>query len=352
MMVFETEDGGRSMDVRIQLLAQKRSRRQVVAAAAALALLSAPPVAARQDATPESGEWTYTDDVGVTINRPTPPERIVAYLPIGSALWDYGLRPVGVYGTTRRPDGTPEVFAGNIDLESVESLGETYGEMDLEKLVALKPDIVINDRWYDAMDLWGLEPSAAEQVGQIAPIAEIKFTERPVTDTLASVVKLAVALGADPEAPEIVESKKAFEEAVAELEAAIAEKPGLKVMFMSGTAEQQLYVANPKQSADMTLYQSLGLDIVVPEVPPEEYWEELSWEQAGKYEVDLFLIDSRQWSATGEQLMAIPTFASLPAAKAGAFGAWDIEYVPSYQGFTPVIKELTEVIRNADPDIV
>src|SRR5688572_14993334 len=102
-MLFETEDGGRSMDVRFQLLAQMSSRRQVFAAAAALALLSARPVAARQDATPESGEWTYTDDVEVTITRPTRPERIVAYLPIASALWDYGLRPVGVYGTTRRP---------------------------------------------------------------------------------------------------------------------------------------------------------------------------------------------------------------------------------------------------------
>ena len=144
----------------------------------------------------------------------------------------------------------------------------------------------------------------------------------------------------------------AFEAAVADLQAAIEEKPGLKVLFMSGTPEESLYVANPLQSADMTLYQSLGLDIVVPEVPAEEYWEELSWEQAGKYAVDLFLIDSRQWSNTGEQLMAIPTFAAQPAAKAGQFGAWDIEYVPSYQGFTPVIEKLTEVIRGANPDIV
>jgi iron complex transport system substrate-binding protein len=288
----------------------------------------------------------------VTVTLPARPERVVGYLPLASALWDYGLRPVGVYGTTLRPDGTPEVFVGNIDLDAVESLGETYGELDIEKLVALKPDLIINDRWYDTMDLWGMQPGAVEQIEQIAPIVEIKYTGRQVTETLASVEKLAVALGADPEAPEIVESKRAFEEAVTELKAAIAEKPGLTVMFMSGTPEESLYVANPLQSADMTLYQSLGLDIVVPEIDPTEYWEELSWEQAGKYPVDLFLIDSRQWSNTGEQLQAIATFGSLPAAKAGAFGAWDIEYVPSYQGFTPVITALTEVIRNADPGIV
>ena len=330
------------------------SRRQFLAASgvAAVTLLGVRRQAWAQDATPAGGEWTYTDDVGTTVTRATPPERIVAYLAIASALWDYGLRPVGVYGTTLRPDGTPEVFVGNLDLDAVEKLGETYGELDIEKLVTLKPDIIINDRWYDAMDLWGLEPDRAAQVAQLAPIAEIKYTERPVTDTLESVVTLAVALGADPESPEIVESRQAFEAAVADLKAAIEEKPGLKVLFMSGTPEQSLYIANPLQSADMTLYQSLGLDIVVPEVPAEEYWEELSWEQAGKYAVDLFLIDSRQWSNTGEQLMAIPTFAAQPAAKAGQFGAWDIEYVPSYQGFTPVIEKLTEVIRASDPDIV
>lgn len=326
-------------------------RRRLLAAAAA-AVLVGQTSAAAQEATPTSGEWTYADDAGNTVTLPAPPRRIVAYLPIAAALWDYGVRPVGVYGTTRRPDGSPEVFVGNLDLDAVASLGETYGELDVEALVALDPDLIINDRWFETMDLWGLDENATAQVKAVAPVAEIAFTGRPVTDTLASVEKLAVALGADPDAPEIVEAKAAFDAAVAGLEAAIAEKPGLTAIFISGTPEQSLWVANPLQSADMLLYQSLGLDIVTPEIDPAEYWEELSWEQAGKYPADLILVDSRQWSATGEQLKAIPTFGALPAARAGQFGDWDIEYVPSYQGFTPVIAELTEVIRNADPDIV
>ena len=328
------------------------SRRRLLAAATALALFRAQPTDAQEATAAAGGEWSYTDDVGTTVALPRRPERIVGYLPLAAALWDYGLRPVGVYGTTLRPDGAPEVFAGNLDLDAVASLGETYGEMDVEKLVALRPDIIINDRWFEATDVWGLDPSAVEQIRQIAPIVEITFTGRAVTETLASVEKLAVALGADAGTPEIVQSKRAFERAAAELKGAIVAKPGLTVMFMSGTPEESLWVANPRQSADMTFYRSLGLDVVVPDIPAEEYWEELSWEQAGKYAVDLFLIDSRQWSATGELLTTIPTFASLPAAQAGQFGAWDIEYVPSYQGFTPVIEKLTEVIRVADPDLV
>jgi iron complex transport system substrate-binding protein len=326
----------------------------VTSGLAALAYGGARRPAMGQESTPDaSGEWTYIDDAGVTITRPGRPERVVAYLPLAAAFWDYGLRPTGYYGTALRPDGAHEVFVGNIDLDAVESIGETYGEMDLEKLVALKPDLIVNDMWTDTIDVWGLEPDAVAQVEQIAPIASVKFVDHPITGTLESVEKLAVALGADPEAPELLEAKAAFEKASADLKAAIAAKPGLKVLVMSGTPGESLYIANPQKSADLTYYQQLGLDVVVPDAKTMDgYWEELSWEQAGKYPADLFLIDSRQWSSTGEQLMQIPTFAALPAAKAGQFGAWDIEYVPSYQGFTPVIERLTEVIGAADPNVV
>lgn len=329
-------------------------RRRLLAAASAIALLGARPAAARQDATPAadaSGEWTFVDDAGVTITRPQMPERVVAYLPLAAAFWDYGLRPVGYYGTSRKPDGTPEVYAGNVDLDAIVSLGETYGELDLEALIALQPDLIVNDMWDDPPDVYGLDAERVEQLNQIAPIANVKFAEWAIDETLARVERLAIALGADPEAPAVVEAKQAFADASAELEAAIAEKPGLTVLVISGLPDESLWVASPDRLADLSYYQSLGLEIAGPEGDPENF-EELSWEQAGKYPADLFLIDSRQWSASGDELMAVPSFAALPAAQAGQFGAWPIEYVPSYQGFTPVLEELTEVIRNADPEIV
>lgn len=82
-------------------------------------------------------------------------------------------------------------------------------------------------------------------------------------------------------------------------------------------------------------------------------WEELSWEQAGKHPADLFLIDARQSSFTGDQLVSSqPTFASLLAAWTSQLGGRDIEFVSSDKGFTPVVQRLTEVVTNADPGIV
>jgi iron complex transport system substrate-binding protein len=332
------------------------SRRQALAAASVIALLPTRALAAWQDAgTPAAsdadGEWTFTDDAGVTITLPQRPGRVVAYLPLAASLWEFGVRPVGVYGTTRRPDGTPEVYAGDVDLDAVEAIGETYGELDLEKLVALQPDLIVNDMWNTPPDVWGLQPETIQQVNQIAPIANVRFVERPVTETIGSVEKLASALGADLTAPEVVAAKEAFTRASDDLEAAIAEKPGLTTLFISATPEGSFWVGNPMQFSDLMYFQELGLDVVQPDVTTD-FFEELSWEQAARYPADLILIDARSGSSTAEQLMEVPTFATLPAAAAGQFGAWQTEYVPSYVAFTAVMEDLAETIRGARADIV
>lgn len=334
------------------------SRRTLLAASAGLSLGLGLRLASAQEATPASdGEaaWSFVDGTGETITLPATPVNVVAALPLAAGLWDYGVRPVGIFGTPLRPDGTREVYTGDIDLERVVNISETYGELDLEKLIQLDPDLFVNDMWSTPPDVWGLDADGLAQLGSLTPVVQIRYVEQPVTETLKSLETLAGLLGADLNDPALVADKEAFEQASADLKAAIAEKPGLKVLVMSGTPEDGMFVSSPRQSADLLYFQELGLDMVEPETTTSmEYWEELSWEQAAKYPVDLLLVDSRQqWSASGEQLMEkVPTFATLPAAKAGQFAGWDIEYVPSYRGFTPILQRLTEAVRNADPDIV
>lgn len=328
------------------------NRRQFLAGAAVMGVFGPRTARARQDGTPTAespgGEWTFVDGAGETFTLPETPQRIVAYLPIAASLWDVGIRPVGVFGTTRRPDGTPEVYAGNVDLDAVASLGEEYGALDLEALIALQPDLILNDMWADPPDIFGLDENTVAQVESFAPIAQILFVDQPITETIASVEALAASLGADLEAEEVVAAREAFQQAEEELRAAIAEKPGLKVMFASGAPEESFWIANPSANADLLYFKELGMDIVQPDIE-EGFFEELSWEQASKYPADLILLDTRQWSATGEELKArVPTFAALPAAQADQFGPWPTEFIPSNAGFTPVLESLTEIIRGAE----
>jgi iron complex transport system substrate-binding protein len=327
------------------------TRRQVLGGLAVFSLAGVPARAAAQDATPEAG-WTFTDDAGVTISLPEAPQRVVAYVNLAAALDDFGAKPYGYFGQPLRPDGTRESIAGDLDLEGMASVGPDYGAFDIEKLVAEDIDLIVNDMWETPPTFWGLEEGAVEQINTVAPIVNLWFVGQPVTDTIERVGELAVALGADPDDPQVVADREAFLAAEAELKEAIAANPGLKVAFASGTPDDAFYIGNPNMNADLMYYASLGLDIVAPEAQ-DSFFEELSWEEVGKYPVDLLIMDDRQWSSTPEELAAqVPTFAALPAVKAGAYGPWASEWVPSYPGMTPVLKNLAELIRNADPDIV
>jgi iron complex transport system substrate-binding protein len=327
------------------------TRRQVLGGLAVFSLAGVPARAAAQDATPEAG-WTFTDDAGVTISLPEAPQRVVAYVNLAAALDDFGAKPYGYFGQPLRPDGTRETIAGDMDLEGMASVGPDYGAFDIEKLVAEDIDLIVNDMWETPPTFWGLEEGAVEQINTVAPIVNLWFVGQPVTDTIERVGELAVALGADPDDPQVVADREAFLAAEAELKEAIAANPGLKVAFASGTPDDAFYIGNPNMNADLMYYASLGLDIVAPEAQ-DSFFEELSWEEVGKYPVDLLIMDDRQWSSTPEELAAqVPTFAALPAVKAGAYGPWASEWVPSYPGMTPVLKNLAELIRNADPDIV
>lgn len=329
------------------------TRRHLIAAGLSLAAATqtSPAIAQSTGASPTSGEWTFTDDRGVTITLPQRPERVVAYVPLAAGLWDVGYRVVGVYGTLRRPDGSPEIYAGAIDFDAVESLGETYGEIDLEKLVALQPDLIIFDLYSAEVDLWGLPEDAVAQVEDIAPILGISFVERPVTDTIGRLEELAGALGADLTEPAVTEARTHFDQASADVQAACADKPNLSVLAAAGWTDN-LYIANAPLWADLIYFRELGLDLITPDVDSSELWETLSWEQAAKYPADLILNDARSAALPIEQLAEIPTWNQLPAVQAGQVGAWHTEFVPSHAGFAAVLESLAATVRASRPDVV
>ena len=308
---------------------------------------------ATSESEPDSagGEWTFTDDRGVTITLPKPPERVVAYIPIAASLWDFGVRPVGVFGTTVTQDGSPEVYSGNVDLDAVVSLGEVYGEMDLEQLVELKPDLILFDMYWEEIDLWGLPADAVAQVEEIAPIFGVRFINQPITTTVGTLEKLAADLGADLDAPDVVEARTRFESAAEAVQAACAEKPELTALLASGWTDN-LYIANPKVWADLIYFQELGLNMVMPDVPEGELWETLSWEQAGKYSADLILHDARSAAIRQEQLADIATWSALPAVQADQVHNWYTEFVPSYLGLAEVLEDLATAIEESSADVV
>lgn len=80
------------------------TRRRLLAGGLALGLLAVLPGYggdASQPSGAASGLWEFTDDRGVTVSLPKRPVRVVAQTTSAAALWDYGVRPIAIFGPGR-----------------------------------------------------------------------------------------------------------------------------------------------------------------------------------------------------------------------------------------------------------
>jgi iron complex transport system substrate-binding protein len=316
-------------------------------------LLAAPLLAACGGAGPSATSsgpaWSFEDDRGVMARQSARPQRIVAHIGSAAALWDYGIKVIGTFGPRQRADGQKNPLLGDVESDGLPSVGEVWGDFDVERYAALRPDLLVSSM-YDDSTLWYVPAESADRIAQVAPSVGLKVVGAPVTEPIARFASLAESLGADMQAAPVVEARQRFERASEALKAAVAEKPGLRVLALAAN-RTSLHVAKPADKPDLLYFQQLGMEIVSP-TTAEQFWEQLSWEQATRYPADLILHDVRPQSLTLEQLREVPTWQQMPAVKAGQVGAWRVESPYSHQGFTAILEDLTETVRRCRADVV
>lgn len=317
----------------------------VVARTGAVAQESSPAAspAAVTDGMQPDGTWTFTDDRDRIVQLPAVPERIFADLQAGLSLWDFGFKSIGFLG-----------YAGSYQLGDEHAgvpflnLDETGGEIDVEAVIGLAPDLSVGMTWDTANknDFGGVDEGMIESFVAVAPTVCIAAVAISAGTSIERFGELAETLGADVAATAIADAKSAYEAAAEAVRQATAAKPGLRVMALSPGVDT-VYVGNPKVMSDLLLFTELGVEFVQGEglYPNDtDFFPELSWEQVGAFQADLYLRDSRAYSLTEEELLAQPTFSLLPAASAGQITDWAAEYVTSYQGMTPILEALAEAI--------
>lgn len=176
------------------------SHRQFLTATAATGLLTACSSTATPSPTaPMAGPWTFTDDRGVTVTRPV---RIATNDQADATLASLGVRPVGIFSSA--PMDQNPILTG-VDLAGIESVGEVYDEINVEKLAALAPDLVVTpfDPRQDGPPYGFVDGSLQGQVEAFAPIVTIDGIKDPI-DVMMRFEQLAAALEADLQAPAIV----------------------------------------------------------------------------------------------------------------------------------------------------
>ncbi|MGH8931791.1 MAG: ABC transporter substrate-binding protein [Egibacteraceae bacterium] len=330
------------------------TRRGLLTGAAALGILTVLPARGWGQDAADAGPWEFTDDRGVTITLDQRPQRVVAFVSAAAALSDFGVRPIAIFGPSRREDGSrADHQVGNLDLGELTSVGNTYGEFNVEQYAALRPDLLVSLMYTPEPPLWYVPEESAAEIERVAPTVgiEISGTITTVDKTIGRFAELALALGADPEGPGFTGAKARFDAASQDLAAIARDKPGLKVMAASGYTEG-LYVAKPGEANDLRYFAELGLDIVAPR-GEGDFWEALSWEQTDRYPADVILHDARFQAFTLEHMAEeFPTWSQLPAVQAGQIIPWRFEAPYSYASFASVIEEINAALKSFDEGLV
>ncbi|MFJ6212200.1 ABC transporter substrate-binding protein [Streptomyces sp. NPDC092296] len=294
-----------------------------------------------------SGPWSFTDDRKQKINLATRPSRVVAYTGTAAALYDFGVRDqlVGVFGPTTLKDGSPDPQAGDLDIAKLTVLGNAWGEFNIEKYAALRPELLVTDMWQpDA--LWYVPDDSKAKILALAPTAALNVASVPLPDPLRRHAELAAALGADLNAKQVTDAKARFEAAAETLRAAAKANGGIKVMAASASADL-LYISDPAVYPDLSYFRSLGVEFITPDKVEGGFFENLSWEKADKYPADLIMLDNRTATLQPADLTGKPAWTDLPAVKAGQVTPWLSEPRFSYAGCAPLVERLATALRDA-----
>ncbi len=295
--------------------------------------------------------WSYTDDRGITVTRPERPQQIVAQVSAGAALQDFGVKIAGTFGPLVRDDGSVEPEAGSLDPKALTDVtGAGYGEVNLERLASLHPDLLVSGKYAEYPGLWHLVEDQEQKVKQIVPTAGVQQSGIALPAAIGKYKELARALGADVESPKVKADEQAFHAAASRLRdiGARMKAEGKSILAIGGTKEE-FFVVVPARNPDLDYYvKELGLPITTPANPDQAgggYFERLSWEKANAYPGDIFLWDARSASMTPEQMKQNPVFAATPAASADRFVEWDAVAPMSHASYAKIMNELADQLQ-------
>lgn len=291
--------------------------------------------AAATDPGTTSGPWSYTDDLGQTVELEQTPVRIAAYGDEAAALWNFGITPVALFHYL--DPGDDPTFE-DLDLSETEVIGTAYGEIDLERLAAARPDLIVTTT-YDGDtpdEMYGFKDAAQlAKVRAIAPVIGVEQSGSAL-DVIETNEELAASLGVDTGAgSQVAVDRAAFEEVSQELTDAAG---GGRTVLPVYAEDSGLYVVIPQDDPAMHYFQDLGVQFEPTGGKDDYYWEILSWENADRYDPDLVL-NSQRGSYSTEQLQDQPVFGRLDAVASGAIQPWKFKSM-DYPSLTSYMEEL------------
>ncbi|GHH49991.1 ABC transporter substrate-binding protein [Streptomyces umbrinus] len=274
--------------------------------------------------------WEFTDDRGITLRRIGRPERVAAYVRAGAALWDLGVRPVGVYGSGHDGDEPDRAKSGA--LADVPYLGAGKG-LDDGAIRSVRPDIVV-DVTYDRDKPYAVTEAAAKRAG--APVLALAVGgDTSLPNILARFDQLAVALGGEPAGGD-------SELAAAEDAVRSAASVPLKVLALSAAGARQVHLARPGTWPELRHLAELGVELVEPGDGGAN-WATTTWERALGLAPDLVLADARANAVPAGELESVPAWEALTAT--ATVEPWNPELPCSAHAYAAFLRSVADALE-------
>lgn len=279
---------------------------------------------AEQDTKEAETKTVQTTNGEVVI--PTSPQRIVAEEYIASLLV-LDVKPVGAPGLAL------ENYYLKDALKDVEEIGD-YGKPSIEKIIALKPDLIItgNGENYDALS-------------KIAPTVVIPYGE--LKDAHEELTYFGELLGKEQEAKDwLAQYDQRIADAKAQVDAIIPEDASFSIIE---DASKTYYAYGDNFGrGGQPVYQALGRKppAKVADEMMEKQWAEISEEVLADYAGDYIILTSDD--RTVEDFKKDPIWGSLPAVKNDHLYVWPEERSWYYDPTAVLaqVEELTTWLTN------
>ncbi|MBV7431946.1 ABC transporter substrate-binding protein [Dermabacteraceae bacterium P13077] len=287
-----------------------------------------------------SGPWSYDAPGydGKTVKLDKVPERLVVDAYSTQAMWPYGIRPVGMWGW-----GQEEEPMKGIDTSKMTIVGKD-DEFSLEKLAALKPDLLVGFGNDDATGYTWWDEKVTNQATKVAPYLAINYGGRLGGQSVDSIIELyrnlAKALGGKVDTPEVEKSKQDYEAAKERVRKIAKERPDISIA-LTAPLDDSFYYAM-RNIPTVALVQDLGVNVVMP-VKGEGAWVSDSWENVPSLKADVIFTNL----GIEKSLVERPLFKQTAAAKAGQVYSWNDKRPYTYENYATWLNQFADQLSGA-----
>ncbi|MEV7487218.1 ABC transporter substrate-binding protein [[Kitasatospora] papulosa] len=284
----------------------------------------------------EQSAWSFADDRGRLAVAGRRPARVLAYVQAGATLWDYGIRPEGIFGSGHDGAEPDRAKTGTLPLDSVDYRG-AGDDLDVDTLLRGRPDLVVAVS-YGHGQLYGLDPDTAKHLEESVPVVVIDVGQARTLDRVAErFAELARSLGGAPVAGAAEELDAARER----LRAAPGEP---RVLALSPAGQAEAYAARPQMWPELRVLAELGITMVSPPAGAGVNWATVDWRTAAALEPDVVLTDVRYHAIPLDEVAA-PAWE--PARRRARTVPWNPEPLCSPQAHARFLALVADAVEGA-----